>query len=135
MIVMNAEQKINDVVKNAVEIELFDNGKQTKFFKAAGAQFDEVLDRILACFEGSFITPALGVSLHKETVAALNSGRWAKIIFDGEQQVGDLPFDALLFRLDECYGVNLIRQHNGKFAGRCIYLNFENLVDLSKILL
>lgn len=133
MIVMNYEQKINDNIKNASSIVIYSNGKKAEFARGQ-EKFNLLLNNILSTFETAHIMPAFGVSLHAETLAERQNGSWVEIKFDGVQIANELPFSALLFRLDNCYGINLIRLNDGEYSGRCIYLDFGEQKDLSAIL-
>lgn len=133
MIVMNYEQKINDILKTASSIVIYRDGKR-QIFAAGQAGFSNILSKILASFENSRIMPAFGVSLHDETLKAMQTGAWVEVGFSTQQELNDLPFTSLLFRLDNAFGINLIRQHEGQYSGRCIYLDFDAQIDLSKIL-
>ena len=133
MIVMNYEQKINDIIKTASSIVVYRDGKR-QTFASGQAEFSNILNKILACFENSRIMPAFGVSLHDETLKAMQTGAWVEVVFPAQQELNDLPFTSLLFRLDNAFGINLIRRHEGKYSGRCIYLEFDAQSDLSKTL-
>ena len=133
MLVMNYEQKINDCIKDASKIMLHQNGKTTEFLRGQ-EKFNLLLNNTLSAFENSRIMPAFGVSLHAETVAAMQTDDWIEIVFSTEQTISELPFSALLFRLDEAYGINLIREHNGEYSGRCIYLDFDTQKNLREII-
>ncbi len=130
---MNNEPKINDMFAKAKEIEIYIDG-QKKVLVSPNDDFKKILTNIQNSFEESFIAPAFSVSLHKDTVDAMASGNWIKLKFDSEQSVNDLPFNALLFKLDNCYGINLIREYNGEYNGRCIYINFFNKTNLFNVL-
>ena len=133
MIVVMSEPKINDIFKTANQIEVYVDG-QKQVLTNKDENFSKLLTNILNCFEESYIAPAFGVSLHKDTLEAMQQGSWIKLNFSTEQTVGDLPFSSLLFKLDNCYGLNLIREHKGEFSGRCIYINFFNQTNLLNIM-
>ena len=62
--------------------------------------------------------PALGVSLHNETLEALKNGKWIRLEFQNQQDFNGLVFSALLFKLEETGGVNLIREIKGYWWGK-----------------
>ncbi len=134
MMVVNGETNdINEIINRAESITIFKGGKQTKIEKN-NSQFLKILNNITNCFLDSRIMPAFGVSLHEETLKELKMDSWIKLNFNKTEILNELPFQALLFRLDECYGLNLIRENNKKFEGRCIYLDLDEKTDLLKII-
>ena len=75
----------------------------------------------------SYEMPAFGVSIHEHTMQALQSGFWIKFNFKEQMKHNDMPFDALLVNImPNDKGFNLIREVDGKYEGRCFYLNLEN---------
>ncbi len=130
---MNYEQPINATLKKTSGFVVYSKGNK-KEIKKDDANFSILLNKLLNLFDGTRIMPAFGVSLHEETQSALNSGNWLEIKFDTEQAVNGLPFAGLLIRLDNCYGVNLIRNYNGNYSGRCIYIEFENQTNLASLI-
>ena len=132
MIVMNYEQKINDVLKNAAAIEIYKNGVKTKLTKRH--EIEPYLNKILSAFEGARIMPAFGVSLDAETKAAMQQGDWVELKFNQTETINEMPFNSLCFRLESCYGLNLIRGLNGNYNGRCIYLDLPQQTNLTQIL-
>lgn len=132
MFVMNYEQNINNVFKNAAAIVLHKNGQKTTF-KTGSEEFNRMLANLLTAFDNSRIMPAFGVSLHNKTIKMLESDCWLEIEFDGLMFVNELPFNKLLFKLGKVYGVDLIRQNDNKYDGRCIHIDFgaeKNLQEL-----
>ena len=135
MLILNDDSRdIKSILSKVQSIEIFKNGK-TKKFQLKEQAFDSTLSAIISKFEGALIQPAFGVSLDNETREELKRGEWIKLNFNSTLTLNELPFEALLFRLEnECYGLNLIREHQGKLNGRCIYLSFDNAINLSEIL-
>lgn len=132
MMVVNDNDNIKEAIKQIESFVVYQDGKQT-FIDKSNKDFSKFIERIEDCFSFSRIMPAFGVSLHDLTVEDMKKGDWLKINFSNTQTINELPFEALLFRLDECYGINLIRQTEGKFQGRCIYLDLNEKTDLKKI--
>lgn len=112
---------------------IFENGKR-KEIKKANVEFDIIYNKIENLFYNSHLMPAFGVSLHNETLNAIKCESWLQINFSKEMIKNDLPFNALIFKLEETSGINLIRLHNKKYDGRCIYLDFNEKTDLIKLL-
>lgn len=77
-------------------------------------------------FENSHEMPALGVSIHNETVTELEKGLWLILQYNETKYHNDMPFDELLIKVNkEDYGLNIIRGNNGIYEGRCYYLNLD----------
>lgn len=75
----------------------------------------------------SYEMPAFGVSIHTETLNAIQKGVWLKLQYNGTQSANDMPFDELLIEVNyECEGFNIIRGNKGIFEGRCYYINLQN---------
>ena len=133
MIVNDNAENISHYINLASSIELIVNNTKTIYNKGS-KKFNNLLNKILIAFENSQIMPALGVSFNEDVLQELKNGQFIKINFDKQLKINDLPFTALLFKLDEVYGINLIREYNKKFDGRCIYLSLNNLTNLKNIL-
>ena len=70
--------------------------------------------------------PALGVSLHNETIEAINNGIWIMLIYNTKQMVDDMCFDELLIKVEKDFsGFNIIRGNNNVYDGRCYYVNLN----------
>ena len=126
------ENSLIDVINDIESFEIFDNGTKNKI-KKESKEFEYLLSKIENLFFSSRLMPAFGVSLHQETMQELKNDIWLKINFRIEQNKNGLSFDALLFKLEEVQGFNLIREYKGKYEGRCIYLDLERETDLNDI--
>ncbi|MBQ3502565.1 MAG: hypothetical protein IJA72_02770 [Clostridia bacterium] len=72
----------------------------------------------------SHVLPALGVSIHHETLVAMQTGVWLKLQYNGTQAVDDMPFDELLIEVNPDFnGFNIIRGNRGIYEGRCYYID------------
>lgn len=68
--------------------------------------------------------PAFGVSIHTETLNAIQKGVWLKLQYNGTQVVDGMPFDELLIEINPDYnGFNIIRGNRGIYDGRCFYID------------
>ena len=68
--------------------------------------------------------PAFGVSIHTETLNAIQKGVWLKLQYNGTQAVDGMPFDELLIEINPDYnGFNIIRGNRGIYDGRCFYVD------------
>ena len=124
---------INSILNKIQSLQFFFNNKQIKIDKF-DPNFNLIIENFKKIFVLGRIMPAFGVSLHDETLSALKQDNWVRLNFDGTQTINELPFEALLFKLEDCYGFNLIRENNGRYEGRCIYLSFDNLINFEEIL-
>lgn len=130
-------QKSRDSITNYFDlisnIDVFNNGKKLNYFKGDD-KFELILKELVLATKDSHDMPAFAVSLHNETIKEKQDGLWIELNFDNTQTFNEMPFDSLLFKVEENdSGLNLIRKHNGKYEGRCFYLNLnENLNNLLK---
>ena len=82
------------------------------------------LDKMLL---NSRLMPAFGVSIHTETLNAINSGVWLKLQYNGTQIINEMPFDELIIEVNpEFTGFNIIRGNKGIYEGRCYYVALDN---------
>ena len=131
MILQFYQNDIVNVLNNVKNVIVFDDGATKKLQQE---EQEKCLQNLSNIFQNAFVMPALGVSLHNETLEALKNGKWIRLEFQNQQDFNGLVFSALLFKLEETGGVNLIREINDKYEGRCIYLNFDKTINLKNIL-
>ena len=112
-------------------ISIIYNGNTTTFNKDSH-DYTIILDSIMDTMLDSHEMPALGVSIDSETRAALQNGMYIELNYKKMYKYLDMPFEKLLFTVDphDC-GINIIRYHDGKYDGRCYYLNLNH--DMSNI--
>lgn len=68
--------------------------------------------------------PAFGVALDNEVKDAIKSKVWLELEYDKTIVFDEMPFDKLLIEVGEDYtGFNLMRHHDGKYEGRCYYVD------------
>ena len=120
------------ILEKIASFERIIDGKTTLISKN-NKNFGKILDNLSSVFSCGRVMPALAVSLHDMTVEDMKTDRWRKLNFSETETVNELPFESLLFRLDDCFGFNLIRETNGRFQGRCIYFALDEKTDLMKI--
>lgn len=120
--------RLPDCISKATYFSAQVNGEEIVFESESDIlSFNQLLAE---AFYGAIQVPAPGVSLHDETVEARKEGVWIELIFDGTQTCTEMAYDTLLFKVDRnMYGVNLFRGNNGKYEGRCFYLNLQNNFD------
>jgi len=81
--------------------------------------------------------PAIGVSIHNETIKAMRTGMWLKLKYNTTLSHNGMSFDELIININSNdYGFNIIRGNNGVYDGRCYYVSLEkNIVELYNTLL
>lgn len=136
----NNYKSLSDCFTYSKEIILYDDGNATTFQKGDD-KYESILSSLLSITEGAHEMPAFGVSLDKETRKVLNDGFWIELVYDSEKTYNEFPFETLLINVHkEHQGFNIIRKVNGKYDGRCFYLDlssdmsdlFETLTEISK---
>lgn len=130
LIVNDFSDSLVDIFDNLASIEHINNN-QKQIIEPKDKNFLGQINRLKEIFSDGHLMPAFGVSLHHLTVEEMKSGDWIKLNFNSEQQKNDLPFTALVFKLDNVYGTNLIREYNGLYDGRCLYFDFNKETDLN----
>ncbi len=105
----------------------YKNGHEIIMTKEDAEKFDEIFSSLL---EDCRPMPAYGVSLHDETMKAIQEGIWIRFVFDETLSVNELPFDELLINLTkDMYGFNVIRGNEGVYDGRCFYVDVPRNMD------
>lgn len=90
-------------------------------------KLDELKDVVSSMLEDSHTMPAFGVSIHTETLKAIQKGVWLKLQYNGTQVVDEMMFDELLIEVNpEFSGFNIIRGNRGIYEGRCYYIDLTN---------
>ncbi len=119
-----------------VMIDLFSQASTIKFYKdgqelvLSTEEQEKFEDLFCQAIENSLEKPAYSVSLHDQTVEAMKEGFWVKFIFNQTMVKHEMPFDELLIHIEQdCHGLNVIRGNNGKYEGRCFYLDLEGTLD------
>lgn len=123
------ENSLIDCIEYVESFEIVSQGK-TKTIVHGSNEFFNILLKLEKLFVNSRLMPAFGVSLHNETLNALQRDCWLKINFNRELTKNGLPFSSLVFKLEEVQGFNLIRQYNNTFDGRCLYLDLDENINL-----
>lgn len=132
---MNTNSLFNNIAETS-QIVVFNQGS-TSVFNHNDDKFEMILNAFLNTIKNAREMPAFGVSLHDETTSALKLGIWIEFVFDRQQSHNDMPFESLLGSVEPDHtGINLIRKQNGKFDGRCFYLDLStNLKVLHSLIL
>ena len=124
MIIYDNENVLNDIVEKIENFEVFINGEKREI-NSKSKDFLVLKNNLFELFSNSRLLPAFGVSLHHETLNEMQKGEWLKINFSKLITKNGLSFDSLLIKLEETRGCNLIRLFNGKYEGRCLYIDFD----------
>ena len=132
MISLNYNDNMSGCVECICDFIIFKDGHKL-VLNNSDKEFELTKEKIKKIFQQARVMPAFGVSLDNETQNALKSGCWLQINFSHELEVNGLLFNALLFKLETTSGFNLIRLHDGQYEGRCIYLDFDEILDLKQI--
>ncbi len=120
------DYRLYDFFTNSNKITLFKDGENRVYDKDS-IEFNELMSAFREMIRDSYEMPAFGVSLHDETVKAMQNGIWIKFDFPEQQAHNEMPFDALLVNIVADYeGFNLIRESENKYTGRCFYLNLDH---------
>ena len=127
------ENTIVDCLIFIESFEIFEDGER-KLILTTDKQFNQIYNSVYELFLSSRLMPAFGVSLHDETLNEITKGDWLQINFKKEMNKNGLPFNSLLFKIEEVNGFNLIRLYENKYDGRCLYLDLNEIVNLKHLL-
>ena len=125
-VIFNQELGVSNFFNKSTSIEVFNNGI-VQFYNSDSQMYNQTLNKLSSAIYNSYEMPAFAVSLHNDTIKAMESGIWIKFNFDKQQKYNDMPFDALLINVQkDNSGLNIIRFCDGEYTGRCFYLNLQN---------
>lgn len=87
----------------------------------------DIQEEFLKYIENAYDTPALGVIFPELYDKMIKDGYFLNFKFDGYYEFNGLGFNELTIKVEEDgYGFNVYRGIDGKFQGRCFYINTEN---------
>lgn len=114
--------------ESARQINVYSDGVKTSY-AAGSAPFSEIIASWNEMTEGARQMPAYGVSLHAETLKAMQKGVWAEFDFGKTKSSGGMTFERLLIEVQKSFsGFNLIRYNSkGGYDGRCYYLSLVGM--------
>ncbi len=116
-----------DVFGEAEMVKVYNNGQEIVMSEEAQEKFDELF---IESISGSRQMPAFAVAIHKLTMEDFKQGYWVKFDYGKKMNASGMPFDQLLIHVQkDVSGINVIRGNNGKFDGRCYYLDLEENLD------
>lgn len=91
------------------------------------SRFDDILTAFSEMMEGYREMPAFGVSLHEEVENAKENGLWVEFCYENIHIYEGMPYERLLIELKNGdLGFNIMRFYNGKYEGRCFYVDLKN---------
>ena len=82
-ITLTQELTINNFFEKAKSITIFKNGK-SRIFKENEKEFKNIIQQFTEQTQNSVEMPAYAVSLHNETIKAINDGLWIQFNFEQE---------------------------------------------------
>ena len=127
ILLCSLQANVVDLFREEYMIEIYKNGESVELSQEQFNEFEEIFCESI---EGARQMPAYGVSIHEHTIEAMKSGFWIKLIFDKVIVRSGMPFDSLLINVTkDCYGINIIRGLDGRYEGRCYYLDFDKTLD------
>ena len=133
MIYNDNENSLIDVLEHIECFEIIKDGKMF-IIGITSKNFSPTKLKIEEIFLSSRLMPAFGVSLHDEIMKEIQVGCWLKMNFSKEIIKNGLPFTSLLFKLEQVQGFNLIRESEGKYDGRCLFLDCDEIFDLKNLI-
>ena len=116
-----------DLFSEVKMVEVYKDNQVLEMTSEDQQKFDELFCNAI---EGARQMPAFGVSIDELTKEEIKSGLWVKFVFEKTMVKSDMPFDELLIKISkDCYGFNIIRGNNGKYDGRCFYLDLDKSMN------
>jgi hypothetical protein len=120
---------IQDAIMNADKIIVHTTSKEYVLNKDS-FQYDLGLGFIEDILENSYQMPALGVALNDEVIEEKKNKEWIEFCFSERSECGGMFFDGLLIFIEkEMGGVNIFRKIDGKYEGRCFYINLRDNIE------
>lgn len=117
--------EIAKVMKEAKAAVVYKEGRPYPIEKGTD-EYKSIMDGWEAMTEEALQMPAFGVSIDEHTRSEMKKGVWIEFVFGKEQVFQEMPFEKLLICCKEDFrGFNLIRYWDGKYFGRCFYLDLR----------
>jgi len=132
-IVYDNSNSMVEILEKIENFNIYNNGKK-QIINKTNSNFNVIKNNLMQIFCSAHLEPAFGVSLHELTLNEMQNDLWLELEFNQEQIKNGLNFNALLIKLEETGGVNLIRKYNNKYEGRCFYLALEKITDLTSVI-
>ena len=126
---VKTHENLTDLFDHVIKMNVIVDNQAISLDKDDG-KFKNILKVLKEVTEYSHDMPAFGVSIDDLTRKELKSGVWIELEFEKTEYFNEMPFDALLIKVEEnVYGFNLIRRYKGKYEGRCFYLSLEKSMN------
>lgn len=117
--------EIVKTVKEAKDVVIYKEGQLYKFMRGT-EEYRRVMESWEKMTGNALEMPAFGVSIDEHTRKELKMGLWVEFLFGEENSAQGMPFEKLLICCQENFhGFNLIRYSDGKYFGRCFYLDLR----------
>lgn len=112
-------------IEDASAVAVYKEGAAAEY-KRGSAEFMAIMSAWHETIAGARPMPAFGVCIDSLTRQEKQSGVWIEFVFDEEHSGDGMPFEKLLLKVEPEYrGFNLCRFFNGKYGGRCFYLDLS----------
>ena len=123
---VNKYNNVQDAIMNADMVNICYSNKEYNIVKDS-FQYDLCMNFIENILDCSHQLPALGVAIDKEVIEEKKNKDWVEFSFNKICDIDGMFFDALLIFLEkDMGGVNVFRKVDGKYDGRCYYINLQN---------
>lgn len=117
------QMKLKEIYEHASGYTVRYGGREKTFLRG-DKEYREITDLLAVTFKGGRQMPAYAVAIDEMTQNHVGSA--LEIHFDGTMHLDSMPFEKLYIRFEKhYYGVNFERYYEGKYQGRCFYLNFD----------
>lgn len=81
-------------------------------------------EQVVSMLQSTHTLPAYGVITHEMFQEHILQGKYVSLKFDKVLELGGLPFDELVFKIDsDAQAFDLMRGMKGIFQGRCIHID------------
>lgn len=126
--------QIDAIFDDCSGIKIYCDGN-VKIIQKGTKEFDEIIKQWQIDCNNGYEMPAYFVALPDESVEYMKKGLHVEFLFDGTRIHDEMPFDALVLKLEQNqYGYTLTRHHDGIYEGRCYHLHrFEPTNELFEI--
>lgn len=120
---------VQDAIMNADSVTICFSSKEYTIVKDS-FQYEMGMNFIENILDGSHQVPAIGVAINDEIIAEKENKEWVEFSFNKRCECDGMVFDALLIFLEkDMGGMNVFRKIDGKYDGRCFYINLDRELD------
>ena len=119
-------ENIMSSFSESVKIEVIVDNYSSIYNKGT-LEYNSILNEFKKVIYKSHQMPALGVSIDNLTREEKKKGVWLEFYFEETGYNSEMPFESLLVQVSlDNSGFNVIRGYDGKYEGRCYYINLVN---------